>query len=341
MTQPEPAVRLRGGGSTDVGAPKPPEAQKKEPKSKKKDLKEVKESWAKIDEFDDRQKHDMALLGKQAEALRTREPKKKRRSEQTQLDPSIPEILEKYCEGPEQNPLLQMQQALKELVRQLAMAQERADAAEETLTSVQEQLEVEAASRREADVERLQASQRVEELELAALQFQAERQTWEQRAASAASAAASAAAGGRSQRERELEVLLKEAILKGAQMSRAKAQAEAALGDAERLGTSAQREAQRQKRRSQRLAQQRRGLESSLRAAERRGDSLEERLAEYLSAAAGGAEKVLEAHMQHLAAAGASLAAKVEEQQEIMQVLRGLLQESCAPIQWAFMRWGS
>ena len=286
---------------------------------------EATRSWGKVDELDERQKHDMALLGKQTDVLRsTREPKKKRRSQQAQLDPTVQEILDKYCEGSDANLSLQMQQALKELARQLAAAQERADTADEALTSTQSQLDSESEARREVDGERLQALQRVEELELAALEFQAQRRAWEEERRRQPREPRESRECARC---RELEGLLKEAILRGAKLSRKTAEAEAAKNDEQRKAASAERQLQRQTRRAQRLAQQRKSLELALRSAERRGDAAEARLGEYLRAAAEGAEKVMEAHIQHLAAAGTSLAAKVDEQAEIIQVLRGLLQD--------------
>ncbi|CAE7276204.1 unnamed protein product [Symbiodinium natans] len=337
------AARLRGGGA-EVEAPKPPEAKKKkEPKEPKesrkkhlkdsKDLKEVKDSWGKVDELDDRQKHDMALLGKQTDVLRsTREPKKKRRSEKAQLDPSIREILEKYGEVGEgsESPSLQMQQALKELARQFALMQERAEAAEEATASVQAQLETESASCQKLDQERLLAMQRVEELELQALDAQAKQaaQAAQAQAAQAKACKEKGSFEAKEGRHRELEALLKEAILRGARLNRLQAAAAAAQGEAERRAELLQRQLARLQRRAQRDKAQRLRLEAALRGAERRGDRAEARLGEALRAAAeGGASKVLEAHVQHLAAAGTSLAAKVDEQAEIIDVLRSLLQD--------------
>jgi len=327
MAEPaEPAARLRGGG-TGIDAPKPPDARKKDLKSKKKDLKEVKESWGKVDELDDRQKHDMAALGKQTDALRNaREPKKKRRSERESLDPSIREILEKYCESAEQghvNVSLQMQQALRELARQLQTTAERADCAEETLSSLQAQLEEQSSARQQLDKERLSALQKVEELQLQALELQSEkekerappsRQEERQGAHQVAQVA-------------RLEALLKEAILRGAKLSRAAAEAEAALNETERQKKNLEKTLERERRKRERGAQQRRLLETELQGCERRCSAAEARLKEYLQAASEGAEKVVEAHMQHLAFAGSSLAAKVDEQAEIIQVLRSLLQD--------------
>ncbi|CAE7031311.1 unnamed protein product [Symbiodinium sp. CCMP2456] len=329
----EPPARLRGGGA-GIDAPKPPDARKKDPKSKKKDLKEVKESWGKVDELDDRQKHDMAALGKQADALRNvREPKKKRRSERESLDPSIREILEKYCEfSVEQghsDVSLQMQQALKELARQLQTTVERADCAEETLSSLQAQLQEQSSANKELDKERLSALQKVEELQLQALELQSQVEERhrsserhlgqeERQAARQAQAAAQVA---------RLEALLKEAILRGAKLSRAAAEAEAALNETERQKKNLEKSLERERRKRERGAHQRRLLETELQGCERRCSAAEARLKEYLQAASEGAEKVVEAHMQHLASAGTSLAAKVEEQAEVIQVLRSLLQD--------------
>ncbi|CAE7765926.1 unnamed protein product [Symbiodinium necroappetens] len=334
MTEPsEQAARLRGGG-TGIDAPKPPDARKKDPKSKKKDLKEVKESWGKVDELDDRQKHDMAVLGKQTDALRNaREPKKKRRSERESLDPSIREILEKYCEfSAEQghsNVSLQMQQALKELARQLQATAERAESAEETLSSLQAQLEEQSSANKQLDKERLSALQKVEELQLQALELQSqvECREKERRQEEGAREERGKASEKAATQVARLEALLKEAILRGAKLSRAAAEAEAAQNETERQKQSLEKTLERERRKRERGAQQRRLLETELQGCERRCSAAEGRLLEYLQAASEGAEKVVEAHMQHLALAGTSLAAKVDEQAEIIQVLRSLLQD--------------
>ena len=257
MTEPsEQAARLRGGG-TGIDAPKPPDARKKDPKSKKKDLKEVKESWGKVDELDDRQKHDMAILGKQTDALRNaREPKKKRRSERESLDPSIREILEKYCEfSAEQghsNVSLQMQQALKELARQLQATAERAESAEETLSSLQAQLEEQSSANKQLDKERLSALQKVEELQLQALELQSqvecrEKERRQEEGAREERGKASEKAAAQVAR---LEALLKEAILRGAKLSRAAAEAEAAQNETERQKQSLEKTLERERRKT-------------------------------------------------------------------------------------------
>ena len=101
-----------------------------------------------------------------------------------------------------------------------------------------------------------------------------------------------------------LEALLKEAILRGAKLSRAAAEAEAALNETERQKKNLEKTLERERRKRERGAQQRRLLETELQGCERRCSAAEARLKEYLQAA----------HMQHLAFAGSSLAAKVDEQ---------------------------
>lgn len=194
-----------------------------------------------------------------------------------------------------------------------ASLQQQLEAAEASLDAARRQLEAEVEARCRAEQLRAEAVRRVEEMELDRLDLQAKLQ----RAASGAAGSASSSDPACEQRTAELEALLKEAIVRGAQLGRSHADAEGARAIAERRLTRVRALARKK------LHAERRRADAAIERAER----AEERLTEYLEAGMQGMDALVEAHVQHLVSVGHSLAQKVEEQTDIIEVLRGLLQD--------------
>lgn len=203
-----------------------------------------------------------------------------------------------------------------------ASVQKQLEVVEAALEAARAQLDAEVEARCSAEHLRAQAVRRLEEYELERIDFEAEREQWRQREAHLEDAARSSAAGcgdvpGSEHRIAELEALLKQAILKGAQLGRAHADAEAARAIAERRLLRLKGQAR------QRLENERQRADE----AEARAERAEARMMEYLEAAMRDADAVVEAHVKHLVEVGHGLARKVEEQAEIIEVMRDLLQD--------------
>ncbi|CAJ1371056.1 unnamed protein product [Effrenium voratum] len=273
--------------------------EKKPKKEKKKETAKANDIWG-AQELDERQKHDIGLLSKQGGGLRKEVPRKKRDSTVDPInpidtiDPVVQQILERYG-SPQmatqsvqsvQTQMMQMMHALKSMAQDLSASEQRALAAEESLASTESEL---------ARAQPVEAAEAVEELELETPK--------------------------RTDQDRERK-LLKEAILRGAKLSRAKAEVEKQKAEAE----LEQRVVELQRRASLDRSRRRREADAAD-AAEQRAERAEERLADYLRASTSGADAVVKSHMQHLATASQGLAQKVSEQAEIIEVLRGLLQD--------------
>eukprot|EP00933_Yihiella_yeosuensis_P038372 TRINITY_DN32308_c0_g1_i1.p1 TRINITY_DN32308_c0_g1~~TRINITY_DN32308_c0_g1_i1.p1 ORF type:complete len:451 (+),score=152.86 TRINITY_DN32308_c0_g1_i1:77-1429(+) len=305
--------------------------------------------WGAVDgALDDRQRADIDLLAKNEAAERSKRKKKKvggRRAADVAAaaadaedldvqDADFEQLVRRFCgkndeEDSHRHSAAKLSQVVRAMSRHVQDADDRVQAAEERVS-------VEAEARRQAELKQAAAEQRIEELELLRLDFQAEKETWRQREHELSETVYQAqtmsrsleptpqpqeATGHDTRRIKELEKMLKEALVRGAKLGRARTDSEEAKADLERQ-LAKFREAARMK-----LKKERRRLEAAADIAERRLERAEDRLAEYLQASADGADGVIEAHMQHLAAVGESLANKVEEQGEIIEVLRGLLQD--------------
>ncbi|CAE8602650.1 unnamed protein product, partial [Polarella glacialis] len=302
------------------------------------------------EDLDDRQKHDIGLLSKAEEnelRRRKKERKKQQRAERAERraaegtegrDASFEELVGRYCgeEETQEHSKAQLKQALKAMAQQLEEAKRRAAAGDESLRSAEERLAQELEARTRTERLRAEAVQRVEELELTSLEIKAERQRWKQRELELLSESARQGnavvrdqesrdrsdEAARDARIKELEGLLKEAIVRGARLGRARADVEGGKADLERK-LAKLKEVARSK-----IRRERRHHDNEFAASERRVERAEDRLAEFLRvSAAECADGVLEVHMQHLATVGRSLAHKVDEQAEIIEVLQGLLQD--------------
>lgn len=206
---------------------------------------------------------------------------------------------------------VEFQQALKGMARHVEEMEHRTKAAEDAISALQERLAREAEARCGAERSLAKAKRRSEELELSSLEFQAERQSWLWHEASIAKTGEDKLAQpARDDQIRKLEALLQEAIVRGAKLGRSRADAESARADAER-----------------RLTKLKEVVRAKVRRERRRVEIAEDRLAEYLEINCDGADALVEAHMRHLLQVGRDLARKVEEQAEIIEVLRGLLQD--------------
>lgn len=193
----------------------------------------------------------------------------------------------------------------------------------DSVRASEEQLAAALDAHRRSEQLRIEAVQRAEALEKERLQFEIERERWKQRefelavSGHAASRTASGGAWPDGARVQELEALLREALLQGAQLVRERADVQCARVEAE-----------------QRVARLREVARAKLRRERGRADAAwararlaEERLTEYVQASARGIDEFVESHIRHLVHAGQGLAQKVEEQAEIIEVLRCLLQD--------------
>jgi len=241
----------------------------------------------------------------------------------------------------------ELQNLSKEMSQRVENAEARAQAAENALEDAQaaaheanNQLAAEEEVSRDLDRRRALAQQSLEELELKSLEYQADRERWLQResdldaslakeqegriknegkAQEAAEIAVAVAA--RDKRIDEIEALLREAIIRGAKLLRAKANVESDSADLERRLKKLKRTAK------DRIQKERRRQDGMMEAAERRADRAEDRLMEYLAASCEGADVLAEAHMRHLIEVSHGLALKVDEQADIIDALRGLLND--------------
>jgi len=228
----------------------------------------------------------------------------------------------------------EMQRAMRDIIDRHDELERRAEEAEAALARAEERLSTEADARQSLELLRSEAERRVQELELVGLDFQAERERWKQREAELADEASQGYSMSRDRETkdrfvieakekhvRELEALLRQAILRGAKLGRAKADAESASAGhrrrLERLGEKSK----------AKLRRERRRLGSLLAAAQDRAERAEDRLMDYLEASCEGADALAERHMEHLIEVSHGLAQRVEEQAEIINALRGLLHD--------------
>lgn len=313
-------------GSCEI--PQPPEAPKKAKKAKK----HKKGFEAEAEELDERQKHDIGLLFKDPVEPRARpRPKRgaKRRDEPMPLDPVVMEVLESLRSDPAwsnvngaeslvefANSLEQMHQ-LQEVIkflapqaRQLDAAHQRAQELDAALKEAQVQMERDAAAKIESDKQKAEAVRRLEELELKQIETNGQLLQKDQQLRSKGSVAGSVAGPAKGENDvkpirdmEKLEKLLKDAILHGAKLGKAKKELEDQVAEQhaeqqrlQRRLTQLNQEAgdqqqlraryrQRMERMESKLLRQRdriEDLEADLEDAESREERVEERLAEYM-----------------------------------------------------------
>jgi len=228
----------------------------------------------------------------------------------------------------------EMQRLVKEMARRVEEADRRAEAADLAAAKAEERLTAEVSARHDVELLRAEAAGRVEELELSKLQFQAERESWRQREAELVNQASEgqfqlrdqeardrSALESRDARIQELEVLLKQAIVRGARLGRARTDLEGSKADLERRVSRLKDAAK------VRLKRERRRLQAVVSEMQQRAERAEDRLLEYLDASCQGADALAEAHMRHIIQVSHELAEKVDEQADIIEALRGLLHD--------------
>eukprot|EP00434_Breviolum_minutum_P012296 symbB.v1.2.010837.t2/scaffold683.1/size173061/10 len=234
------------------------------------------------------------------------------------------------------NSLEQMHQ-LQEVIKFLAPQARQLEAAHQRSTELEQLLRTAQA----------QAVQKLEELELKHIETNGQLLQLEQQTNAEKKISKEAPEKPLKDLEK-LERLLKDAILHGAKLGRSKKDLEEQLAQQKveqgrlqrRVMQLTQEAAEHQQQRGKYKHRMERmeskiirqhdrleDLEADLEDAEMRADRVEERLAEYLrQCTSGGVDAVLEKHLQHVAHAGRQLQSKVEEQEEIIEVLRQLLQ---------------
>ncbi|CAK9064032.1 unnamed protein product [Durusdinium trenchii] len=330
MADGKPLDRL---AKSSCEVPAPPEAKKKKKSKGKKGFNE--------EEDLERQKHDLGLLfNNPADRAKVRKKRASEITQDLQLEPEVQEILETLRSDPAwreegeaegQAGHLQLQEAVKLLSAQLSERARQVTAAEEASGGLRKKLELMSSERQQLEREKAEAVQKMEEMELEMLKKKQE-DGKDKHSASGAP---------------DLEKLLKDALVHGAKLSRAKKDLEEQRLELRaevqhlqrRVATLSEDQAQhlqqkaRQKERLEKLKakiEQKQEevdeLETAVEDAEERADQLETRMAEYLHRQTSGANAVLEAHLAHVVKGGQQLQAKVEEQEEIIEVLRRLLQ---------------